>query len=87
MAPVLPFEEKLAGKLFGAEKLKKLGNVMAPMAMILFCHNKEEGFVGDDIGISEKICDDFFPAPTDNGICLTSNMNPNSIAHINDEYR
>ena len=54
--------------------------------MTIFCHNKFEGFSGDDIGISDKVCDEFFPTPTDSGICMTSNLDIKKIAHVRKEY-
>ena len=35
--------------------------------------------VGDDLGMIAKACNEFFPTPTDQGICLTTNMDTKEI--------
>ena len=49
-------EKKIASKLFGTKGLldSKLNRISAPSVLTIFCHNKYEGFTGDDIGISDK---------------------------------
>ena len=81
-------EKKIASKLFGNKGLldSKLNQISAPSVLTIFCHNKFEGFTGDDIGISDKVCDEFFPTPTDSGICMTSNLDIKKIAHVRREY-
>ena len=67
-------EKEMAEKLFGKTNLKPLEHVNSPMAIPYLCHRKDLGFVGEDLGFSEKICNEFFPTPTDQGICLTKNL-------------
>ena len=54
--------------------------------MTLFCHKMDEGFTGEDVGIREKVCNEFFPAPTDKGMCLTKNMQIKEIVNVQDPY-
>ena len=48
--------------------------------MLVFCHEIETGFIGDKLkgmqwfGIPAKFCNDFFPTPTDLGLCMTRNL-------------
>ena len=84
--PILPNEKEIAAKLFGTNVIKDLNFNIAPMTLPIFCHRKDKGFFGDDLGISAKFCDDFFPTPTDIGICLSRNLNIKEIIHPNNEY-
>ena len=54
--------------------------------MPLFCHKMDVGFTGEDVGIAERICDEFFPMPTDRGICLTKNMDIRTITNVEKHY-
>ena len=56
-----------------------ISDTKVPWFMTLFCHQKDLGFTGEDIGIREKVCNSFFPMPTDNGMCLTKNIDTNDI--------
>ena len=76
-----PYEKQIAGKLFGFKNIRDLKNQIAPVAMPIFCYEKYIGFLGDDIGMSAKVCNDFFPTPSDIGICLTRNLDINEIIH------
>ena len=82
-------EQRLAEKLFGRANVKDLKNsypFWAPVSMALFCYKMGKGFDGDEIGISEKVCNDFFPAPTDVGICHTQNLDIKRIIHVPKNY-
>ena len=80
------FEQDYAKKMFGKESTGKLNHKFAPFALILFCYKRSEGLVGEDIGPFAKLCNDFFPTPTDHGICLTQNMDINQVMKIGKEY-
>ena len=67
-------EQNIATKLFGNKATKNLKYSMAPSPLILFCYTKDEGFTGDDLGIFANACNEFFPTPCDQGICLTKGM-------------
>ena len=85
--PIFLHEKKLIAKLFELEQIQKVNKTVAPMAMPIFCHSTGEGFIGDDIkGISGKVCNDFFPTPTDNGMCLTRNLDLKEMMYINKDY-
>ena len=82
---ITPNEKNLAKKLFGSTRTKNLEYFLAPSSMILFCHKMNEGFFGDKVGPFERYCNDFFPTPTDNGVCLTKNLiNTREIIHLNE---
>ena len=40
----------------------------------------------DDIGIDVKFCHDFYSTPTDNGLCLTKNLNFKSLVHLSGDF-
>ena len=84
--PILPYEQKLAEKLFGPKNLKTLTQKLAPSSMAVFCFRNDVGFLGDDLGVSEKVCDDFFPSPTDDGMCLTRSMDIKNVLHRNSYF-
>ena len=84
--PIMPKEKQIAENLFGTDKIKDLNQVVAPMSMVVFCYEKNKGYVGDDIGMTAKLCNDFFPNPTDIGIGLSRNLNLEEIMHINSQY-
>ena len=79
-------EKNLAIKLFGEDSVKDLDYFNAPMAMAIFCHRKDRGFLGDDIGMHANVCNEFFPIPTDVGICLSRNLDIKEIMHPNDQF-
>ena len=84
--PIKQYEQKIADKLFNKYKMKDLVHKVAPVSMAIFCHTKIDGFSGDAIGKHLKVCDDFFPTPSDVGMCLTKNMNLNNVMHIEKSY-
>ena len=75
-------EKDLAQRLFGASNINQPNNTTTS-TIPLFCHNKRVGFHGENIGFSSKVCDDFYPSPTDIGMCLTKNLELNKVV-IND---
>ena len=79
-------ERKLAEKLFGTENIKTLKTTIAPKFLVVFCHDVAEGYLGDDAGLSLKFCNDFFPAPTDIGMCLTRNMDIKNVLNENQYF-
>ena len=79
-------EIALAKRLFGGHTKDNLNHTIAPFSLILFCYQRSKGFVGDDIGIYAKACNKFFPTPTDQGICLTRNMDIKELIHVDKNY-
>ena len=79
-------EGELAKKLFGKDSTGNLNHEFAPFFLTLFCYQQSKGFEGDDLGMKAKVCNNFFPIPTDQGICLTKNLNIKEIMNINEEY-
>ena len=79
-------EKDLAERLFGKNYTKDLQYLSAPFPLILFCFNGKKGFVGDDLGMSAKACSDFYPMPTDKGICFTKNINIKEVMKTEPAY-
>ena len=85
--PIGHHEKSLIGTLFQNAKIKGDNEFHSgPMSPIIFCMDKLKGYDGDDIGVGTKICNDFFPTPSDSGICLTKNLDIKNILHANDQY-
>ena len=82
------FENNLVQNLFPNSKLKgKNEPFIGPMSPITFCLERMNGFEGDSIpGMKAKICNDFFLTPTDQGMCLTKNIDIKEILHKNEDY-
>ena len=79
-------EQDLAKRIFGNGITGNLKHTLAPFSLMLFCYQKNNGFMGDNIGIFAKVCNEFFPTPTDQGICLTQNMDVKQVMKTNKEY-
>ena len=68
-------EKVLASKLFGHSAVRNEELIMGPTPLVLFCSRRDTGYVGEETyGLSEKLCDEFFPTPTDDGMCMTQNL-------------
>lgn len=76
----------LTGKLFGNDRIKSLNKKISPTPLPIYCHRNDKGFLGDDLGLSEKFCNDFFVSPTDMGMCLTKNLNLDQVMKVNNEF-
>ena len=83
-----PFEKELLTKLFVDPKTKEDNEtITGPLPLAIFCYDRSNGFIGDKVtGISEKLCNRFFPSPTDVGICQTKDSNIDEIMHSPKEY-
>ena len=74
-------EKKMARKLFGESNVIKgnLKSSQSPVPFSVLCerkqHGQDSGFMGENVGWLEPACNSFFPAPTDQGICMTENFN------------
>ena len=79
-------EQELAKKIFGNNFSGNMNHMFAPFSLMLFCYKKNNGFMGDNIGMFAKVCNEFFPTPTDQGICLTQNMDIKEMMKTNKEY-
>ena len=79
-------EQKVAKKIFGDSHVKESPKLITPISMAIFCHKIDDGFLGDEIGINQKVCNDFFPTPTDQGICLTRNFKLDDIMKFETSY-
>lgn len=79
-------EKKLAQAL--SKSIKDLNAKTAPVSLPLFCHLNGKGMIGDKMeGLSERVCgNEFFPTPSDVGICQTKDLNLKHIAHLDNKY-
>ena len=85
--PIIPYEKELAAKVFGVDNIKNLEQGAAPLSSIIFCHSKVHGFTGDAVsGMKARLCNDFFPSPTDVGMCLAKNLKINEIMKPNEYF-
>ena len=84
--PSTQLEHDMAKRMFDTGLTGKMNDTFAPFALILFCYTRTKGLVGEDIGLFAKVCNDFFPTPTDQGICLTQNMDINEVMKTGKEY-
>ena len=79
---------KFARKLLGEENLLNNPNDMSPFSMIIFCKSRrDQEFIGLDVeGMTSKYCDEYFPTPTNVGMCMTKNTDMKQLAHFNSDY-
>ena len=82
-------EKELSYRLFNGKVLNGPKIVQKnPTPMILYCKDKKNGnFNGYRVdGFSTKFCDEFYPTPTEVGMCLTKNLNLGEIIKLDDDY-
>ena len=85
-------EMSLTKKVFGLDMSKSQQNqqnfkYFASMPLIIFCKDKlDQDWLGDDIGLSSKFCSDFYPTPTDQGLCQTKNLNYEALIRLSDGF-
>ena len=79
---------KFARKLLGEENLLNNPNDMSPFSMIIFCKSRrDQEFIGLDVeGMSSKYCDEYFPTPTNAGMCMTKNTDMKQLANFDNDY-
>ena len=79
---------RFAEKLLGEENLLNNPNHLSSFSMIIFCkRRRDQEFIGLDVeGMTSKYCDEYFPSPTNVGMCMTKNIDMKQIAHFNDDY-
>ena len=80
------YSSNLTKKLFPDQQVKYIANKIAPSSTIVFCHQKDHGYEGDDIGFDAKVCNSFFHTPSDVGMVLTKNLNINSLLKEDQNY-
>ena len=89
--PISDTERKLAAKLFDETHLMTdFKETDSPLPFSILCEKKEsekeQQYYGEDIGWPELACNDFFPAPTDNGMCMSANLNIQEMVHDFEDY-
>ena len=80
------YEKKLFNHLFPEHKSQSLKYQVAPRAVAVYCQSQSGNIEGDEIGLGLKVCDEFFPTPTHNGMCMTSKLNINSVLKFSQDY-
>ena len=83
-------ELSLTKRVFGTNdeniKSKEQKNI-ASMALVTFCRDDTNNdWLGDDIGMAARFCSDFYPTPTDQGICQTKNLNFENLISFSEEF-
>ena len=82
----LSLTKKVFGANHGSSKPKKQTSI-ASMALVMFCRDDiNEDWLGDDIGMTGRLCSDFYPTPTDQGICQTKNLNFENQISFSEEF-
>ena len=72
-------EYEMMAKIVGKESLLKKPKV-APMPLIILCkYQKNKGWVGQDIGMDVKFCDNFVQVPSDVGVCVSGAIDTSNI--------
>ena len=80
-------ETQLASKLLKSNAVAKLSTEISSFPSSLFCERKDLGFVGYSTrGVTEKVCDNLFPSPTDVGICMTDNLHTKEVLKDHQPY-
>ena len=79
-------EKDLSERLFGKDGTTNLKHLTAPLPLISLCYKVDKGFMGDDLGMFAKSCNEFFPSPTYQGICLTSNTDIKEVMKIKEDF-
>ena len=85
-------EKKLSLKLHGESNVNfELTPAQTPVPFSVLCERrlggkKEIGFIGENVGWLEPVCNQFFPTPTNQGICMTENFNIQEVLHGYEKY-
>ena len=88
MPPLKKIEYSLAKKIFGSVKETNLSMELASLSLVIFCKNElDKKWHGDDIGLDTKFCNDFYSTPTDNGLCLTKNLNFKNLMDLSGDFQ
>ena len=88
MPPLKEVEYGLAKKIFGSVVETIPTTELASMPLVIFCKNElDRKWHGDDIGLNVKFCHDFYSTPTDNGLCLTKNLNFKSLIDLSGSFQ
>ena len=89
---VLETEAKLAKKMLGESNVISgdIQGTQSPAPLPLICereqHEQTIAVEREDVGMQELACDNFFPTPTDKGICLTENLNIKEVMNDYEVY-
>ena len=99
LAPKTAIEVNLTRKVFPTqengddnhqdqiEDMNEDQTLLASMPFMIFCRNiMDQNWLGDDIGMASKFCSDFYSTPTDQGLCLTKNMNLEDQMRMSKEF-
>ena len=93
MTPFTEAELSLTEQVFGKTKDQSINDgiksqMISSMPLLIFCKNKlDQEWLGDDIGMIANFCTDFYPTPTDQGICMTKNLNFYNFMELSKEFQ
>ena len=93
MPPFSDAELSLTEQVFGKAKDQYINDgiksqMISSMPLLIFCKNKlDQEWLGDDIGMIANFCTDFYPTPTDQGICMTKNLNFYTLMELSKEFQ
>ena len=64
-----------------------MGQCAPSSVTFIIYFNNNKGLVGNDIeGLAGKFCNDFFPTPTDVGVCQTQNFDIKKLMQFDQQY-
>ena len=93
MTPFTEAELSLTEQVFGKTKDQYINygmksQLISSMPLLIFCKNKlDQEWLGDDIGMISNFCTDFYPTPTDQGMCMTKNLNFYNLMELSKEFQ
>ena len=86
MEPMNDAEWNLTRKVFGSINSEDIQD-FASMPFVIFCKDRvDQRWHGDDIGMTPRFCSDFYPTPTDQGICMTKNLNFEDLLDFSSDF-
>ena len=82
----LSLTKRVFGPIDENSKSKEQKDI-ASMALVILCRDDiTKDWVGDDIGMTARFCSDFYPTPTDQGICQTKNLIFENLISFSEEF-
>ena len=93
MDPMSDAEWNLTMKVFGdtnPEAKRKAEHLQdfASMPFVIFCKDRvDQKWHGDDIGMTPKFCSDFYPTPTNQGLCMTKNLKYEDLIDFSSDFK
>ena len=85
-------EMSLSKKIFGVGNNQSIQNEkelqLASMPLVIFCKDDvNQEWLGDDIKLfTSRFCSNFYPTPTDQGLCMTKNLKINDLMSVSEAF-